>query len=83
MDTDFSEGETLMDEYASSYAEFLTEHPEYLGEIRYATLTDSDEPQMMMTTTAMQAFIVWAHAKGYLRNAERVPDMLNLLRAFS
>jgi hypothetical protein len=69
-----------MDPYAGSYAEFFEAHPEYLTEVIYHPLPERDEPQLCMRPHAMEAFIVWAAAQGYLRHPEYVPDILQWIR---
>jgi hypothetical protein len=68
-----------MDPYAGCYAEFLEAHPEYLKEVIYHPLPERDEPQLCMRPQAMEAFIVWAAAKGYLRQPS-LHDILTWIR---
>jgi hypothetical protein len=59
---------------------FLDAQPHWLEhDVKYRQLAEGDEPEMGLSTTAMQAFLTWALDNGFVGKPELVPEYLDQL----
>jgi hypothetical protein len=58
----------------------LDEQPHWLDrDVTYRQWPGSDEPEMGLSITALNAFIAWSLDKGFVGKPERVPEWLGLI----
>jgi hypothetical protein len=61
--------------------EWLTEEPQFLGHVRYRSVTPGEEPQMWLDPYGFMGFVLWNDRKGYIATREG-REMVAYVKAF-
>ena len=67
--------------YLRLYAAFFQEHPEMLTEVRYVTMPDGDEPELVMNTPAVRCLLDWGVAQAYFTDMPRIAALRKALHS--